>query len=61
VGMGIKGIHIVLISVSIITIAFFGYWTLNHNYTAAAYSSFLIAAALVVYGIMFIQKAKALK
>ena len=58
--MGIKYIHVVLIFVSIVLSLGFGFWTLNHSYQALGYSSMAIAVGLIVYGIQFIKKMKAL-
>lgn len=58
--MGIKYIHVVLIVVSILLSLGFGLWTLDHNYTAWGYCSFVIAAGLIIYCVQFIRKMKAL-
>jgi uncharacterized membrane protein HdeD (DUF308 family) len=59
--MGIKNIHILLISASSLVSLLFGYWALNHNYTGLGYVSLGLGIALIVYGIQFIKKAKDLK
>ena len=58
--MGIKYIHVVLILVSIVLSIGFGVWTLNHDYAIWGYVSFATAVALIVYGVNFIKKMKAL-
>lgn len=56
--MGIRNIHIILISASIILSVIYGAWCLNHDYIVFAWSSFIMAAGLVIYGIKFIRKTK---
>ena len=56
--MGIKQIHIALITISIILCLMFGFWVLNHDYKLAAYCSFAVAIALIVYCVQFIKKTK---
>jgi len=58
--MGIKYIHVILIIVSILLSLGFGLWTLNHDFMAWGYCSFVIAVALIIYCVKFIQKMKAL-
>ncbi len=57
--MGIKNIHIGLIFCSAIIAVVFGFWGLNNNYAALGGVSFVLAVALVIYGINFIKKTKA--
>ena len=58
--MGIKNIHIVLISCSVLVALVFGLWSFNNNYQPGGCISFVIAAALVIYGINFLKKVKIL-
>jgi uncharacterized membrane protein HdeD (DUF308 family) len=58
--MGIKRIHITLITASIILSLFFGFWALGHNFRGLGYFSLLTGIVLVFYGIQFIKKAKVL-
>ena len=58
--MGIKNIHIVLISCSVLVAGVFGGWSLNNDYQIGGYVSFTVAAALVIYGINFLKKVKTL-
>ena len=58
--MGIKYIHVTLIVVSILLSLGFGFWTLNHDYTAWGYVSFVTAVGLIVYCVQFVKKMKVL-
>ncbi len=58
--MGIKNIHIALISASIILGVAFGLWSLQNAYPLLGYASLAAAVALVFYGINFLKKAKTL-
>ena len=58
--MGIKNIHIVLISCSVAVAGAFGFWALNHAYQGLGYVSLVAAVALVVYGVTFLNKVKSL-
>lgn len=58
--MGIKNIHIMLISCSVLVALVFGFWALNHDYRLLGYVSLIVAAGLVVYGINFLNKVKSL-
>jgi len=58
--MGIKHIHLLIISASAVFAIVFGCWILKHHYTVSAYASFAAAAALGVYGVKFFIKTKAL-
>ena len=58
--MGIKNIHIVLIAAAFLLSLVFGLWALNHDYQGLGYCSLVAAAGLVIYGIQFIKKLKAL-
>jgi len=65
--MSIKDFHKLFIFASILLCAFFGYWAWGRYNThnapgllATSVVSFVLAAALVVYGIYFIKKAKTL-
>jgi hypothetical protein len=58
--MGIKNIHITLISASSMLSLIFGVWALNHDFQILGYLSLIISVGLVVYGVQFIKKAKAL-
>ncbi len=58
--MGIKNIHIVLITASVVLSLVFGVWSLTHDYTALGYGSLVAAVGLTVYGVKFIQKVKGL-
>ncbi len=58
--MGIKNIHILLIAASVLVCLFFGLWSVHHAHGRWGMASFAVAAALTVYGINFIKKAKTL-
>ncbi len=58
--MGIKNIHIVLISASVLLCLFFGLWSVNNGHGAWGVVSFIIAAGLIIYAIDFVKKAKKL-
>ena len=57
--MGIKNIHIVLITASIGLAVLFGLWAITHDYNGLGYASLITAVALVIYGISFLKKLKA--
>jgi len=56
--MGIKYIHVFLIILSIALFLIFGIWTLKHDNALTGYASFVIAAGLAVYCLIFIKKMK---
>ncbi len=58
--MGIKTIHIVLISCAVLVAGFFGYWALNNGRQPLGLAAFVTALALAVYGFFFLQKARKL-
>ena len=58
--MGIKNIHILLISASSLLALVFGVWGLNNDYKVLAYCSLAAAVGLIVYGVQFVKKAKVL-
>ena len=58
--MGIKNIHIALISCSVIIALVFGFWALNHNYQILGCVSLVVAIGLSAYGVNFLKKAKSL-
>lgn len=58
--MGIKNIHIILIAASVLVCLFFGFWSVNNAHVGWGATAFAVAAALTVYGINFIKKAKTL-
>ena len=58
--MGIKNIHIILITASVLVCLFFGFWSVNNAHVWWGVTAFVVAAALTVYGINFIKKAKTL-
>ena len=58
--MGIKNIHIALISCSVIVSLVFGFWAMGHNYQMLGATAVIAAVALVVYGISFLKKVKML-
>lgn len=58
--MGIKNIHIILITASVLVCLFFGLWSVNNAHVWWGVTAFAVAAALTVYGINFIKKAKTL-
>ena len=58
--MGIKNIHIILISASILLSLVFGLWGLNHDFKTLGYISLLTSVSLVIYGVQFIKKVKVL-
>ncbi len=58
--MGIKNIHIILITASVLVCVLFGFWSVNNARVGWGITAFVVAAALIVYGISFIKKAKTL-
>jgi hypothetical protein len=58
--MGIKNIHIFLISASILCSLVFGFWAVTHEFATLGYITFAIAIGLIIYGIQFLKKAKTL-
>ncbi len=58
--MGIKNIHIILISASVLVSVVFGIWSLNNHYQILGYISLVSAVGLIVYGINFLKKVKTL-
>jgi hypothetical protein len=58
--MGIKNIHIVLISASVLLAAVFGLWSLKNAHNAWAIMSFAVAIGLIAYGMSFVKKARRL-
>lgn len=55
--MGIRNIHMGLITCSTAVGVFFGIWALNHAYSALGTASLAASAALAVYGVMFFRKS----
>jgi hypothetical protein len=58
--MGIKNIHIFLISASALMAALFGLWSFKNAEPLWAGIAVVVALALVGYGISFVNKAKKL-
>ena len=56
--MGIKTIHIVLISCAVAVAVFFGAWAINNGHLSFGYGAFAAAAGLAVYGFVFLQKVR---
>ena len=57
--MSLKTFHIFFISVSVLLSLGFGAWCLGQpGYTAAGIGSFVAAAALVAYEVVFLQRFK---
>ena len=56
--MGIKNIHILLISAASIMAIIFGIWGIKHDYASLGYVALAIAVGLIIYGVMFIKKVK---
>jgi hypothetical protein len=54
--MGIKNIHLILITASVLFSLLFGFWALTHNYSPLGVISLMIAIGLVVYGVQFLKK-----
>lgn len=55
--VGIKNIHIVLITASAAVSVFFGTWAIKNNYAVMGYVSLITAVGLVAYGVSFWKKA----
>ncbi len=58
--MGIKNIHIVLISASSVVALAFGLWALGHDLAILGLTSILAGGGLIIYCLSFIRKAKTL-
>ena len=58
--MGIKNIHIVLIVASILLCLLLGLWSINNTHGTWGMVAFVLAGALIVYGVDFVKKAKKL-
>ena len=58
--MGIKNIHIVLITASVFICLIFSIWSVNNAHDLWGTASFAAAIALAVYGVGFVKKAKTL-
>lgn len=58
--MGIKNIHIALITAASSVAVIFGIWGVKHEYATLGFFSFAFAAGLIIYGIMFLKKVKTL-
>ena len=56
--MSLKSVHILFIVLATVMNVIFGVWSLRSYSTVAAVVSFVIAAALIVYGIWFVGKSK---
>lgn len=56
--MGIKNIHLFLITVAIVLSVVFGLWALNHDFQWLGYGSLASAIGLFFYGLGFIKKVK---
>ena len=57
--MSVQSLHIILIVCSVLLFLFLGNWFLNHTQSIAAYTSFISAAALIIYAVFFIKKTRA--
>ncbi len=58
--MGIKNIHMFLVSAACLLALIFGLWALAHGYSALGYCSLAATVGLVIYGAQFIKKVRAL-
>lgn len=58
--MGIKNIHILLITAAVSISMIFGIWGLNHDYQILGIIALVIAVALAAYGVQFLKKAQTL-
>jgi hypothetical protein len=56
--VSLKSVHILFIVLATVVIVIFGVWSLRSYSALAAVVSFVIAAALIVYGIWFVGKTK---
>jgi hypothetical protein len=58
--MSLKAFHILFVVVSVALTVGFGIWALSEDrgYTGWGIASFVAAAALLVYGVTFLQKLK---
>ena len=58
--MGIKNIHILLISAASLMGVLFGVWGITHGFTMLGIGAMVFAFCLVFYGVQFIKKARTL-
>ena len=58
--MSLKSVHILFIVLATVVCVTFGVWSLRTYSTVAAVVSFVVAAALVVYAVWFLNKTKAM-
>ena len=58
--MGIKNIHILLISLSIVMSGVFGFWALGHEMRGLSVAAFVLLGGLSIYFINFLKKLKTL-
>ena len=58
--MGIKKIHIILISASVLLCLFFGAWSMINAHALWSVAAFLLAVGLAGYGMNLVKKSKAL-
>ncbi len=58
--MGIKNIHIFLISASVTIGVIFGLWCLNNQFSLFGVVSFAFAVGLSIYGWQFLKKVKSI-
>ncbi|MBI3602573.1 MAG: hypothetical protein HY209_06765 [Candidatus Omnitrophica bacterium] len=58
--MGIKNIHIVLITASVVLSLIFGLWALTHDYVFLGGCSLVAVVGFAIYGIQFIKKTRGL-
>ena len=58
--MGIKSIHVFLITSASIMAGIFGTWGLTHNYSVLGIASIACGFGLIIYCINFLKKAKTL-
>ena len=58
--MGIKNIHVVLISTSVLMALVFALWSFKNEHSPWGFTSIGVAIGLIIYGITFLKKAKTL-
>ena len=56
--MGIKNIHLFLITAALALSLVFGFWALNHDFQLLGWISMAAAVGLVIYGVQFLKKVK---
>lgn len=58
--MGIKNIHITLISAASLIAIIFGIWGMRHEYASLGIISLASAVGLIIYSVTFLKKVKTL-